>query len=640
MTSVKTIQRLDIFISSPSDVAPEREIVLRVIEKLNRLSYIRERYLLHPLLYEGEVPPAVGMPAQTVVDTYMTEAKDSYLVICILWARMGTPFTHPETGVEWISGTAYEFTTAYESRREHDTPQILLYRKTTDNPQADPDQALKVQAFFRRFRGADKDFDGLYKRYAELTEFENMLFEHVERIISEHPPAEATPITAQSIKEERRRMDAAMPDHVSVGTPTEVRAMVVMPESDGLRALLPDRTATGETITRDDVREGSLSVAYPVDPATGQPQPVGVTVQLRAADFAIDEPEQRILLRAGQDSGQLTFTLTPRTVRQNSIVHVVVRAESPDGYEVTLGSAALTTTVQPTGAKLLVQAAWSVLSLPLAAFAGGTLRPAPQKTLPPEVATPPDEDMITFGDAGNETVDPEPDLSTTQEAVTVPGVELELSDDTESDARSEYEQVMKDIAGEQTPGDVTIEPAPAQKPPSPPPGQSGWQELQQGEMPKLVKEWKKRRTDEMKAVPVQQESDATPPPFEPVEEEVEMSYGTVTPDVPPPSGGAASLLQELKAKQKRNARLKSAGGVLVTLLLVGTVVFVSTFFAARGFELGAMLRRQTATPTPTATSTPPSPTQTAIALTETAEAAAPGTLPAPSGIATGSGAGG
>jgi hypothetical protein len=38
----KPILRLNIFISSPGDVSPEREAVLRVIERLNRLAGTRE----------------------------------------------------------------------------------------------------------------------------------------------------------------------------------------------------------------------------------------------------------------------------------------------------------------------------------------------------------------------------------------------------------------------------------------------------------------------------------------------------------------------------------------------------------------------------------------------------------------------
>ena len=44
---IKTVIRVDIFISSPSDVALERQGVRRVIEKLNR-SQLRDKFFLVP----------------------------------------------------------------------------------------------------------------------------------------------------------------------------------------------------------------------------------------------------------------------------------------------------------------------------------------------------------------------------------------------------------------------------------------------------------------------------------------------------------------------------------------------------------------------------------------------------------------
>jgi hypothetical protein len=69
MALVEQVYRVDIFISSPSDVAEEREIVKRTIEKLNRLVYIKQKYVLNPLAYEDDVPPRIGLEAQAVVNT-------------------------------------------------------------------------------------------------------------------------------------------------------------------------------------------------------------------------------------------------------------------------------------------------------------------------------------------------------------------------------------------------------------------------------------------------------------------------------------------------------------------------------------------------------------------------------------------
>ncbi len=75
MPPVKTLQKIDVFISSPGDVSAERNIAIRVLERLNRLHHIADRYVLRPLAYEQTVPASVGESPQAVVDKYMMEAQ-------------------------------------------------------------------------------------------------------------------------------------------------------------------------------------------------------------------------------------------------------------------------------------------------------------------------------------------------------------------------------------------------------------------------------------------------------------------------------------------------------------------------------------------------------------------------------------
>jgi hypothetical protein len=373
MSAPKYIQKIDVFVSSPGDVAPEREIVTRVIERLNRLSAIRERALLRLVAYEKDAPPVVdGSSAQAVVDRYMMKAEHSDLVICILWARMGTPVRHPETGEQFQSGTEYEFTTAYRANVETGKPYILLYRKTAPKPDANPEQQARVAAFFRRFEGEEAEFRGLYKTYQTLEAFEEMVFEHIEFIVTRSLIANPAMIEASArpqVQEETRRLDAAMPGQTRVGRPTELWAQVCLPSSDGFRTQLPAFTRSRrEQITGRDVRAGGLAVAFPIDPQTGEPGPVLVTVEVRSNDFSIPEPTREVLLWARTDSGLLVFDMTPTRARDRSIVHVTVRQTMPDGPVITLGSASLSTQIAGAGvAQAAAQVAWTLLSLPLTA---------------------------------------------------------------------------------------------------------------------------------------------------------------------------------------------------------------------------------------------------------------------------------
>jgi hypothetical protein len=190
----RTLHPLDIFISSPSDVSEERKLALKVIEQLNELPHIQEKYVLKPLAWERNAPAAVGETPQRIVDRYMLEAAKADILICIMWARMGTPTLDQETGEEFDSGTEYEFTAAYRANQKTMTanypgrPQILLYRCNRPIPpdDVDPEQLKKVQDFFERFKGLEAQFKGLYREYSSLDEFKELLSRHLETFIHQN----------------------------------------------------------------------------------------------------------------------------------------------------------------------------------------------------------------------------------------------------------------------------------------------------------------------------------------------------------------------------------------------------------------------------------------------------------------------
>jgi NB-ARC domain/Domain of unknown function (DUF4062)/APAF-1 helical domain len=183
----QALQKIDVFISSPGDVREERQIAIEVLKRLNNMSHIQDRYVLKPLAYEEVVPAAVGATPQSTVDRYMMEAGKSDIFICIMWQRMGTPTTHEETGEQFQSGTEYEFIAAYRANQERGAPHILLYRCMKEiPPDADLEQAMRVQNFFKRFEGATPEFKGLYKTYQTAAEFEDLLFLDLDIIIAKN----------------------------------------------------------------------------------------------------------------------------------------------------------------------------------------------------------------------------------------------------------------------------------------------------------------------------------------------------------------------------------------------------------------------------------------------------------------------
>ena len=125
------------------------------------------------------------------------------------------------------------------------------------------------------------------------------------------------------VQEQLRRLDAAMPDQAYVNQTTEVRAMIALADSAGLRALLPDVTEAGDLIKQDDIHSIDVFVPFPNSGAV-----VYLQVAANAADFQIDTPSRKLPLRPQRDSSMLTFFLTPKRVQKRGRVQVQVFSDA------------------------------------------------------------------------------------------------------------------------------------------------------------------------------------------------------------------------------------------------------------------------------------------------------------------------
>ena len=113
-----------IFISSPSDVWPERERLFRVITRIAgelgpvKLTAFRweESYDSAAETFQDQIPPS----------------SQSNLVICIFWKRLGSQlpdqYRRPDGSVP--TGSEYEFEEAIVAARQYGAPDVLVYRKT------------------------------------------------------------------------------------------------------------------------------------------------------------------------------------------------------------------------------------------------------------------------------------------------------------------------------------------------------------------------------------------------------------------------------------------------------------------------------------------------------------------------------
>ena len=184
-----TIPKVRIFVSSPGDVAEERNIALSAIRELQ--AEFQGRLDLVPILWE-QMPLLASAGFQEEIDRRAPPSKAD-LALFILWSRLGTPLSQDfelEDGRR-PTGTEWEFEEAAKGFEDQGVPHVLVYRKDADpitKANLPKDVLLRqsanwsaVEEFFsRRFQdAADLSFRGSYHTFQTPSEFGQKLRTHL-----------------------------------------------------------------------------------------------------------------------------------------------------------------------------------------------------------------------------------------------------------------------------------------------------------------------------------------------------------------------------------------------------------------------------------------------------------------------------
>ncbi len=173
------LRQVQVFISSPSDVMPEREIAERVVARLDGIwkAHVRlraERWERRHYEAVKGFQEAIGkMGAYDVV-------------IGIIWKRAGSPLPpdlyRRADGSAYESGTVFELETAIASSEAQGKPVVYLFHKTApvefaaETVEEDQRQYKTLVDWWNRTtRDADGHFRRGYQEFATLEEFEQSL---------------------------------------------------------------------------------------------------------------------------------------------------------------------------------------------------------------------------------------------------------------------------------------------------------------------------------------------------------------------------------------------------------------------------------------------------------------------------------
>jgi WD40 repeat protein len=183
------MKTLRIFISSPSDVRAERVRAYDVVQRLQ--TKFRAYIKIEPILWEHE-----PMRATSSFQAQIPRPSESDVVICVLWAKIGTrlPQGYKRQDGTVPTGTEWEFEDAFEAYKKVGIPDLLVYRKTavpeikvTSNEMLEEwlRQKKALDTFLARwFQDHEGAFQAAFNTFDTDEAFEKLLTTHLEKIIT------------------------------------------------------------------------------------------------------------------------------------------------------------------------------------------------------------------------------------------------------------------------------------------------------------------------------------------------------------------------------------------------------------------------------------------------------------------------
>ncbi len=186
-----------IFLSSPGDVAQERNIATEIVSEVQNDAAFYPRIKLELVAWEQpNAPPLLAnLTPQEAINRGMPKPSECDVVVVIFGSRMGTPlppeYRKPD-GTLYLSGTEWEYWDAFWSAQITGKPELILYRCTTapsinlNDPTSVEKLAQyeRVKEFFAAFNDpATGAASGGYNSYTNPQEFKDLFKGHLRNVL-------------------------------------------------------------------------------------------------------------------------------------------------------------------------------------------------------------------------------------------------------------------------------------------------------------------------------------------------------------------------------------------------------------------------------------------------------------------------
>ena len=196
-------RKLTVFISSPGDVIPERRVIKKLLEQLNR--EFSGQLVLIPILWEED-----PLLASETFQSQIHPPSETDIYIGIFWSRLGSPLPKDitrEDGSRYLSGSEYEFEDAMAGFRIAGKPDLLIYRKTAEisvpltnkeEVYGRVEQKERLEQFVRNwFMTEDgESYTGAFHVFNEPEQLEDMILGHLRKLLEKYLPTGTAEISS------------------------------------------------------------------------------------------------------------------------------------------------------------------------------------------------------------------------------------------------------------------------------------------------------------------------------------------------------------------------------------------------------------------------------------------------------------